>query len=1451
MRHTSSYLVGIGASAGGLSAIKTLVTQIQAVSVPITYVICQHLAPDKRSYMKDILADIVSLPLKVIESGNVIEGDTIYLSPPGRQVAVIKGHFVLTDLPQDHTPARSIDFFFKSLALEFKSRCFGVILSGSGNDGLKGCQEIYEAGGEIFVQEPIEAEFPSMPESVINSGFYTKSLEAKDIFEEVKSSLRDNTRDQFGNRLFEDVHSNIDSIAKVINDEFGINIRDYKFATICRRIAKRLQNLKHDSAKGYSDLLISDPNERSIFLSEILISVTSFFRDSEFYDSLKAMLEEVSLEVGAEYRIWSAGCSHGEEAYSLLMVVCDSFEKRGIKNPIKLFATDVNGQNLDIATRGFYTEAAFENVPIEFRRKFFDKVSAGYTIKRFYREMIIFSRHDLLQSPPFSGIDLAVCRNLLIYLNPSAQNKSLLNLVFSIHINGALALGPSESLGFLQQYFEPISKKWRIFKKLRNAGGTLSSHWRAPRLNGVGSNNIANLKAEKLFAKSNPIHECFASLYPHSLLIDDQFELCAVFGQGHQLLRSRSDGVVNQLIESMIKDSALLSLRAGMSEAKNSNKSIVIDNIVLDKEGLTPLVTSLTVSWLIGAEVKGFYLCVVGDNKSLPQEKIARDALSKDDVAHTLKIELDQAKIALQEAVTELELTNEELQTSNEELIASNEELQSTNEELSSVNEELYTLNGELQQKIDQISIMNDDLNNLINSTQVGVIFLDKKSFIRRMTPIVEQSFFIRHSDVGRSIFELDFGIYLDTVREQLSAEKVVVAKFEIQAKSNESFLCSVLPYYNDLAQHQGHVISLVNITESIVREHLLNETQSEAKIGGFIFDLCSESTTWTRQVYDIFDIPLNTPIGRGFGIEYYSAKESALLEQSIEACRVGGQAFESTHSLITPTGKLKWVRIAGRAIKDRSGQILQIRGTIQDVTEHRFLNERMDLALGVAKVGIWDWNIQSDALYWNKEQIELYGLTKATDQITYSDWQSSVHPEDLARAEAGLQDAVKSGGLFNEKFRIIKNQEIRYVHASAKVFQDYSGRPVRMIGVNFDITDSTLADLHLAEERQLSFHNSKLASIGELAAGVGHEINNPLAIMMGHNKSLRKVLETRTQLTPELKIILDQQDDAGRRIRDIVNGLRTFARTDAVVQPYSVCELTENLLSLVKEIYEKAGITLYFQRPLSDYWINVNYGQIQQVLMNLLSNAKDAVALQNAKRIELEISRNANQEVEVSVTDTGAGIKPADLRRIFETFYTTKPVGQGTGLGLSLSKKIIEDNHGRVEVQSEYGVGSCFKVILPEFIAASVDQTLQHGISTSNDHPKLHDFEGSRVLLVEDEEILRQIVKEYLEELGCRVVDLGSAIEALELLRTEPFDFVVTDMQMPKMNGAEFITAIRDVLHLKIPCILASGDPSENLINSLKRHNSQLFNGILRKPFDMNDVKLALSEAKESSRVH
>lgn len=1166
MKQISSHLVGIGASAGGLVAIKALVSQIQPASIPITYVICQHLAPDKRSYMKDILTDIVKIPLKIIESGAIIEGDTIYLSPPGSQVAVIKGYFVLTELPADHAPTRSIDFFFRAIAIEYKTRGFGVILSGSGNDGLKGCQDIYEAGGEVFVQDPLEAEFPSMPEAVINSGFYSKSLEAHIIFNEIKASLRENSNDFLSNKLFDEVHANIDGIARVISDEFGINVRDYKFATVCRRTAKRMQGLKLESAKNYIELLITDPKERLAFLNEILISVTTFFRDADFFESLRIMLETIDPEPGIEYRIWSAGCSHGEEAYSLLMTVVEIFDRRGLKNPIKLFATDVNAQNLDVAARGFYLESSLENVPMDFRLKYFDRVNAGYIIKRYYREMIIFSRHDLLQSPPFSGIDLAVCRNLLIYLNPTAQSRSLLNLVFSIRINGVLALGPSETMGFLQQYFTPIDKKWRLFKKLRNTDGTLSSQWRAPRMNNLNANSMAQLKSERLALKGNPIHDVFVSLYPDSILIDDQLELCAVFGQGHLLLNQRTDGVLTNRIDTLVHESVLLSLRVGISEAKASSKTICFENIILYSEGQEPSAIAISISCMPGPAQKNYYLCLVGRSPAPPQDMIKRSLVSSDDVAYSLKVELDQTKIALQEAVTELELTNEELQTSNEELIASNEELQSTNEELSSVNEELYTLNGELQQKIDLISTMNDDLSNLINSTRVGVIFLDKKSIIRRITPVVEDSFYIRNSDIGRNIFELDFSTHLQPVKEQLENGEIVSAKFEIQSKTAESYLCAVVPYYNDLSQHQGCVISLVNITESIVREHLLNETQSEAKIGGWILDLRTQSSTWTKQIYDIYETSANTIPKSGIGMAYYSQKDRIILERCIDRCASLGQPFEGTYSCTTALGRVIWVRISGRPVRDQLGKVFQIRGTVQDISESRFMSERMDLALAMAKIGIWDLNLQSEALFWNKQQQEIYGIEKQDEQFTYTDWQKSVYPEDLAQTEAALQESIKSGVIFDRTWRILRNGEIRYIHGSAKVYHDYVGKPVRVIGVNRDITEVTLAEIQLEEQRQQSFQNSKLASIGELAAGVGHEINNPLAILMGNNKILKKILGNRSQLSNDIEQIFGQQESAAIRIRDIVSGLRIFARHESVVKPCLLSELVNNLLSLIKQ---------------------------------------------------------------------------------------------------------------------------------------------------------------------------------------------------------------------------------------------------------------------------------------------
>jgi len=1327
-------VVGIGASAGGLSPIIETLKKVRILDRPISYVIIQHLDPNSKSLMKELLSNKVILPIVNVENKLAIAENKIYLIPPGYEAQLINGVFQLTQLPDTNTYKYAIDQFYKSISKEYGPHSTGVILSGSIGSGMMGCQNIIEAGGEVYVEEPSEAEYPEMPNAIIKFGYYTKILKASDIFDEITKSCIEKT--DVSNSLFEKVKSNLKSFEDLLNQDFAFRIKDYKPATLCRRIAKQMISKNYLEVDDYLKFLKLNPKEIDLVFEDVLISVTEFFRDPEFFETLKKQIDLYTPKGNEEFRIWSVGCATGEEAYSLLIMIQESFDSRHLKNQIKIFATDLSQKNLTFAGRATYSLEVISKIEVRLVEKYFDSIDSHYILKKKYRDCVIFSKNDVVSSPPFSGIDLVVCRNLLIYLTIDAQNLALINLVFSLKMAGLLVLGPSESLGFLQKNFETLHPKWRVYKKTVHLDRRLITSWKIPKSYDLASVQKEGVKFDRSLTKGNVLNDVVSIMYPDSLIVNEFYEIHAVFGKARQILQGSAEGLLTTSVTSLINEKLALALKSSMIEAKKTKSIVQFEGFKFQNQNHSISEVTFSTKWIQGQDQRGYFICQMGSFLQTPGEVVIQGSQSDSHVINSLKIELDQLQSDLQTVLTELQLANEELQSTNEEFQSTNEELQttneefqSTNEELSSVNEELYTSNSDLQSKIDQVSSINNDLNNLINSTDVGFIFLDNEGVIRRITPVVESLFFVRKSDIGRNIFELEFGLHLNDFKNKLSFGEKVSMQIEIETQKNQNFLCHIYPYVNSDGKHQGHVLSLVNVTDSKLQK------------------------------------------------------------------------------------------------------------------------DRMNLALVSAQIGIWDWQIDSNQIFWDQQMYDMYGKSKSNEPLNFNSWLSCLLPEDKETTSNSLKEFIEKGENYDLNFRILKNNEVRFIRSSGKVFKKSSGEPYRVIGVNFDTTELSLAEQRLNEERRISFQNSKLASIGELAASVGHEINNPLAILTGEQNSLKRKISESQLMTSQFEASFANQESASLRIRNIVNGLRVFARTENTsLGSYSARNLVEELVRMLKEIYLKEEVKLNYTMPLEDFYIYVNFGQIQQALMNLISNAKDSLHLTEQKLIEVSVSRSRESDIVIEVSDNGTGIDKTLYPKIFETFFTTKPIGEGTGLGLSITKRLIEKNGGKIEFQSEVGQGTQFRLIFPEF-KNDTHHFVEKPVlipTVKNVIPKNVDTTGIRVLLVEDEPILRELLKEDIESFGCIVVAAENGHVAFDHISKNDFDVVISDMHMPGMKGHELIKKIKLVLLKDVTCVIITGDPTDRNLLDLISGPSPLVSCVLRKPFERKDLINSILSSKK-----
>ncbi|QKF66785.1 PAS/CheB/CheR domain-containing sensor histidine kinase [Arcobacter venerupis] len=718
-------IVGIGASAGGLEPIKSLLSKISS-SDNFTYVITQHLDPKKTTELLEILSRVSSIPISMIENNEIIKSDRIYICPPKYDLIIEKNCFKLVTPDKNAYFTPSIDKFFISLAKNKEDKAIGIILSGAGNDGSKGIEAIKNAGGITIAQEESTAIHPEMPKSAINTKHIDLILPADNIALELQNILEH----PFILEKEEDYSNQLNKIYSILFDKTNTDFSDYKTSTIQRRIKRRMILNKINKLNDYIDYL--EHSEKEVFLlhKELLVIVTSFFRDKDAFIELEKTVEELLLkkEKNEPIRVWVSGCATGEEAYTIAIILYEILEKNDLNNKIQIFATDISTEAIAIARKGSYLEEDLKDLSQVILDKYFEKKDGEFKLSKDIRDLIIFSKHDIIKDPAFLNMDLITCRNLLIYFNPTLQKR-----IFSIFFNvlrkeGFLFLGKSESTINLTNLFSSVSSKSKIFKKDLSAASPTYDNL-AYNHKKFTSNTIPIKKNENRNHLQDSLCQTILDKYIQNyIIINKENNIVYTQGELDNYMKLPKGGFTQELF-SFLKDNIRVEVRTAIIKARRDNEIIKL-NIKLNKEkNLQIDVLPITENHSTTES-----LCIIfkenEDNITIDLTSENRDLF---DTYNRLNIqeleqELIETKERLQSAVEDLQSSNEELQSTNEEFQSSNEELQSSNEELQSTNEELIVVNEELETKSNELikaklelEHINNNLGNLVNEKTIEI----------------------------------------------------------------------------------------------------------------------------------------------------------------------------------------------------------------------------------------------------------------------------------------------------------------------------------------------------------------------------------------------------------------------------------------------------------------------------------------------------------------------------------------------------------------------------------------------------------------------------------------------------------------------------------------------------------------------------------------------------------
>lgn len=838
----ADFIVGVGASAGGLQAIEEFFSSLPP-NPNAVFVVVQHLSPDFPSLMAEILGRQTALPVSKIAEGESMELNHIYVLPVGF-MANLKGQKLELEECKDRATDYPIDHFFLSLARELGDRTIGILLSGTGRDGSEGLKEISRVGGVALVQSKETAQFDAMPTNPISSGLVDEILSPGDLAQVVYDIIHyASTQDAAGSNSDANLlPQQLTEILDILQTQEGVDFSRYKPGTLNRRIIHRFLLSHIVGVEQYIDYLRKTPTEAKNLRQDLLIGSTRFFRNPKMWDLLK---EEIlptvieDLEADQPLRIWVAACSTGEEAYSMAIAVHEVMDQMKRLHPVKLFATDIDQEALAIASRGMYAPSITKDINPERLEKYFEKMGEDFLIKKSIRAQVIFASQDLTKNPGFSHMHLVSCRNMLIYLQPSLQEQVIKLLHFSLAPNGVLLLGPSESLGGVDYAFHVLNLLWKFYQKRHNIKlpmGEISHSRMVQPITIPRPVKTIQSQYDRLLASVFRLR--FGAIATTCVLVNANYQTLHIFLNTANLLEFAL-GEINVNILDIVQPSLKLPLSTALHRVVRHEEAVTYSNIQVP--AFPDHHVNLWVGFA-GESVSGDKnMIVLLELEPIPTNEVNQKVANlvfdpNQDLSQRireLEYELQQTRENLQTTIEKLETANEEEQATNEEALASNEELQSTNEELQSVNEELYTVNTENQERIKQLTELSSDMDNLLRSTNIGVVFLDCDLNIRKYTLAASAVFDVRFTDVGRPLSELVN--HLDTPDLMTFVRRVGEEGIdqEIEAtnkKTGDRLLLRILPYRHDDNHINGVVLTLIIINDLKSTEEALILAKDKAE---------------------------------------------------------------------------------------------------------------------------------------------------------------------------------------------------------------------------------------------------------------------------------------------------------------------------------------------------------------------------------------------------------------------------------------------------------------------------------------------------------------------------------------------------------------------------------------------------------------------------------------------
>jgi two-component system, chemotaxis family, CheB/CheR fusion protein len=959
-RENDFLIVGMGASAGGIKAFKEFFENVPADS-GMAYVVILHLSPDHDSKLAEVLQASAAIPVAQVVESIKIKPNHVYVIPPNKSLAMNGGVLALSEIKGYAERRAPVDIFFRTLATEHTTRAVSVILSGTGPNGSMGVKRVKEMGGIILVQDPREAEYSDMPRNSIATGLVDYVLPVAEIPAKIiayKENINEVSIAAGEPESLETDEQALRDIFTQLRVRTRHDFSNYKRATVLRRVERRINVHELAGLADYARFMREHKEEAQALLKDLLISVTNFFRDPEAFQSVEQEIIPRLFEGkgGNDYvRVWVAGCATGEEAYSMTMMLLDYAAKLTAPPSVQVFATDIDEQAVSVARDGFYTEADVADVPPQRLRRYFMKETDGYRVKREMRETVLFAHHNIIKDPPFSHLDLISCRNLLIYLNRTAQERVMQVMHFALNTGGYLFLGTSESVDGAGNLFVTMDKDAHIYQGRAvtprvtiplpdvSPGARLGPRLRAER------SREERVREERLtyFDLHHRLIEQYGS---PSIVVNEEYTIVHLSERAGRYLRFTGGDASLNLLQ-VIRPELRLELRTALYQAAQNRTNVEARGITARLDDHTQTTVNLMVRPVLreGDTARGFFLVLF-------EETPAADANAESATAMEAVIPVEPAMLQLEEELIrvkeqlhsngeqyetqaeEMKASNEELQAMNEELRSSTEELETSKEELQSLNEELHTVNQELKIKIEELSHANNDFRNLMFSTDIGTIFLDRSLHIKLFTPRARDIFKLIPADIGRPLSDLSSNFPHDGLLDdvEMVLDRLQSIEREVETRDGRFYLMRAVPYRTTEDRIEGVVLNFVDITERTRAEEarfFLASIVESSQDSIFTVNFDGNITSWNIGAEMLYGYPAAEAIGTP--LTMLTLPED-LKEVLANADRVKHSEMVETYDTIrvNKDGRQMNLEVVLSPVRDVAGRVIGVSTIARDVTE-------------------------------------------------------------------------------------------------------------------------------------------------------------------------------------------------------------------------------------------------------------------------------------------------------------------------------------------------------------------------------------------------------------------------------------------------------------------------------------------------------------------------------------